>query len=692
MNVNSAFPVSEGGAAAFHEPRPLDGRAELLLSHNPKAARQRRPTRFMAPIRVQVLEVPSAHEPWQNQLGWRCRGESFSPRSQRPATGMLRAVWSQSWLCALLLWLSMIPARAAEATPPQLNSIPAGQPFTFAVLGDNRGDDSGAQPAAFGQILRAVNEAGPAFVVNTGDMIYGHTADEAVAREHWRLYRAVTTSLQAPLFHLAGNHDIWNEMSARLYRELCGPAYLAFDYGPAKFILLDGETIPSRLGKAQFDWLEKQLQGVGRRAVFVFLHRPLFPVDGALGSSMDAFPKDRDRLHRLLVRHRHQIKGVFLGHEHLYHFRQREGVPYYITGGAGAPLYMAPELGGFHHFLLVRVTADKVVVELKKVGPPVNPLLPAKRLAAGELLESWEQGLFWYAWDYTVTTELTSDHASEGRRGLQLNFDLAQCPWPVLSLPLPTPWKLGDYTAFSVDVYLPAALPGRFALIPGVETQAKHEARPVPLQLGWNTVRADLEGAWLPAQGRGLVHGLGWNLLAESNSTLRGSVAFDNFRVERRGGRAAPPAGELWEGWERPWWWRVTDESVHAETTPQLATEGRCGLRVFFDFARCPRPTLLARLNPPWDLTAAGALAVDVFVPDNISARMSVFLALRAREAEFIAPPAALRRGWNKVRIPLTGGWLPQEVRAAVEQVEWILGSANPTLRGWAVFDRLHTP
>ena len=430
---------------------------------------------------------------------------------------------------------------------PRLVPITPDNPFTFVVLGDNRGDDSGQPSAALHQILRAVDEASPAFAVNTGDMIYGRTTDEAVAREHWRRYRAALAPFKSPIFHIPGNHDIWSETSARPYEEMLGPSYYSFDYGRARFIALDCGTDSSQLDKKQFEWLRQQLDEAGRRIVFVFLHRPLFPADAAIGTSMDVYPAERDRLHQLFVKHHRAIKGVFLGHEHLYHFHERDGVPYYITGGGGANLYVAPELGGFHHFLIVQVDAVRVTVEPKKVGPPVTRLRAPRPVQPGELLESWEQGLFWFAWNYTVTTEITPARSSEGQRGLQMNFDLAQCPWPVLSLPLPVSWDFKKLEGFAMDVHVPGEWHRSLSLTAGAEGAQKHEAPPVRLKTGWNTVRTPVNSSWLPPSDQGAIRGLGWSLASDDTNGLRGAVVFDNFRVQRR--RAAGRAeGELMEG------------------------------------------------------------------------------------------------------------------------------------------------
>jgi hypothetical protein len=613
--------------------------------------------------------------------------------TERPDRGPRSAEFhSAGWrllLCGWLVLLSTLAvAQAANMELPQLPPLAPDKPFSFAVLGDNRGDASGQLSPVFLEVLQAVQDAAPVFALNTGDMIYGLTADETVARDQWRLYHEAIARCKAPFFHVPGNHDLWSEASARLYAETLGPTYYAFDHGRARFIALDTETEPARLGSKQFEWLRNQLEAAGPRVVFVFLHRPLFPVDGAIGSSLDFHPEERDRLHRLLVKHRRAIQGVFAGHEHLYHFHERDGVRYYILGGGGAPLYMAPELGGFPHFLWVRVEGDRVVTELKRVGAPITPLATPQPRKAGELLESWEQGTFSFGWDYTVTTEITAAHGSEGRRGLQMNFDLAQCPWPVLSLPLPARRDFRNLQALAVDVYLPSDLAGRFFLSAGVEGAEKHEAPPATLKPGWNTVRTDFGNAWFPMTDREAVRGLGWTLTSDKTNGLRGSVVFDNVRLEQPavGGKTSL---EVLESWERPLLWRVADESVLAETTTEFATEGQHGLKLHLDFSQCPRPVLLARLNPPWDLRDVNALTVDLFVPDELAGLVSVALALRAKETAYAAPPLPLKRGWNKTKVRLTGAWLPKEVRAAAEQVEWTLTSKSKQARGGIVFDSL---
>ena len=585
------------------------------------------------------------------------------------------------------LSLILVSLHGAENTAASLPDIQPSQPFTFAVLGDNRGDDSGDQPQAFIEVLHTVSRASPAFVLDSGDMIYGHTPDESKVRDQWRRYRDAIKGFPPPMFHVPGNHDIWDEPSGRIYRELWGKPYYAFDYGNARFIGLDTETANGQLGEEQLHWLEQQFAGLTQRNVFVFLHRPLFPVDGGIGSSLDKYPEERDRIHNLFVRNSKVVRGVFAGHEHLYNFQKRDGVPYYISGGGGAPLYMAPELGGFHHFLLVRVRGEQVDVELNKVCAPMRPLEHPRQVKPGELLESWTAGLFWYGWDRTTTIEETTEKASAGRRGLRLNFDLAQYAWPVLALSLTSAWDLGTSLALDLDVYVPDSAKASLLLTPALQGSTKHEAPSTQLKPGWNTIHTALDEKWLPSSERTNVTGAEWSLSTEGQP-FEGFVVFDNLRAVRRGAKQTPTA-ELLESWERPLLWRVFDETVHAEIAHAKMPGEHSGLLLHLDFAECNRPVLFARLTPPWDLTQVEALTLQIAVPDRVPNDLTVKLFLWANDVAYNSPARPLRTGKTQMRFDLDNSWLPQQTRRVVEQVGFALVSASTNRAGPLLFERL---
>ena len=586
-------------------------------------------------------------------------------------------------VCVLLL----AKAWAEEPKLAELPGIAPTKPFVFAVLGDNRGDDTGQQPSTFYEVLKAVQKQSPAFILDSGDMIYGHSSDENRVREQWQIYRKAIEPLRIPIFHVPGNHDIWDESSARLYRELWGTTYYSFDYGNARFIGLDTETANGRLGEKQFDWLKQQFGNSKQGNVFVFLHRPLFPIDGAIGGSLDEYPVERDQLHKLFAQNRQVIRGVFAGHEHLYSFQRRDGVPYYISGGAGAPLYVAPELGGFHHFLLVRVSGDDVRVELKKITAPQRKLEKPRRIAPGQVLENWEAGLFWYAWDHTTTVELTRDRASEGRQGLRLNFDLQQYAWPVLVLPLASTLELNQYESLSLDVYVPRKVDKPFLLTPALQAVSKIQTPAVKLKPGWNTIRTDLNGQWFASPGRGKINGLEWSLSTEGTGS-RGYLVFDNLRASRRDIHGAGTTASL-ESFERPLLWRVFDETVKAEIIKTNSAPEKRGLRVHFDFAKCNRPVIFARLNPPWDASKVDTLLLGMESAGPLPDDLTIALAFRKNDVEYRAPAVPLPGEAGQVRFALSENWLPRTVRQGVEQIEFVLVSTNAAGAGEITLEKL---
>ncbi|MFP3902859.1 MAG: metallophosphoesterase family protein [Armatimonadota bacterium] len=230
--------------------------------------------------------------------------------------------------------------------------------LTFTVFGDTRPGPNYERLHVTRTICERIVQHDPLFVIGTGDYIEGST-DQNVVRQQFSKFFEALTPLKVhgdiPVAFTTGNHDIrGSRKNVAIFEEYFGATYYSFDRNNAHFIILDSE-IPGQEGRIkgeQWEWLVDDLEGASEaRYVFVALHRPLFPVDGHIGSSMDVDIPLRDRLHQLLVKH--DVTAVFCGHEHLYNYQQRHGVDYYITGGGGAPLYAKPDEGGVYHYIVV---------------------------------------------------------------------------------------------------------------------------------------------------------------------------------------------------------------------------------------------------------------------------------------------------------------------------------------------------
>lgn len=281
----------------------------------------------------------------------------------------------------LVLALTLFtPLQAASVTDRPFRQVNAAkiQPttaktFRFTVFGDFRPPRADAPyPPQFRQTLDAMKSVRPAFALSVGDAWFGYGGSLDHYRGEVALFRAQVSGWDIPIFNVMGNHEVTGSVEREKYlRETFGNLYGSFDYGNAHVVCLDTDEAGSegRISEKQFRWLERDLaRNAQAAATFVVLHRPLFsPMDPDLMRKRSFTERaNRDRLHRLFVRHR--IAAVFAGHDHLYEERVVDGVRYYITGGAGAPLYEPPAKGGFYHYLVVTVNGKKVAVEVRRLS------------------------------------------------------------------------------------------------------------------------------------------------------------------------------------------------------------------------------------------------------------------------------------------------------------------------------------
>jgi len=279
------------------------------------------------------------------------------------------------YILAILLLLGAVLGVVAQVDHPPASG--GETPFTFAVFGDNRpGGANDDQPEAFKAILAKMSEMQPAFALNTGDCILGSSSLVKTKAQYAGYVKTVEPLFTPKIYLAVGNHEMKGGKDAfEFFARETGAPYYSFDSGNSHFIALHS-NIPGESGRItgdQLDWLKKDLEKSRAAAhKFVFLHEPLYPVDGHKGSSLDQYPKDRDALHSLFVRNR--ITAVFVGHEHLFHEEVRNGVRYIITGGGGAGVYPSAEgTGDFHHFVLVTISGDKVEMKVVKIAQHGRP-------------------------------------------------------------------------------------------------------------------------------------------------------------------------------------------------------------------------------------------------------------------------------------------------------------------------------
>jgi UDP-2,3-diacylglucosamine pyrophosphatase LpxH len=243
--------------------------------------------------------------------------------------------------------------------------------FRFAVIGDTRpaSDDSSEFPKIFSSMLANVDEMKAVFLINVGDLVavkWRKDRDELKRNMEaaFDSYLALFKDIKTPVYNIPGNHDCFDRISREAYAaKISKDFYRSIWCGNCLFILLDTEekveANKASLAKKQEEWLKRELEaGAKARAIFVFMHRPIFTDGPHKNSSMNE--ATRDKLSSLFEKY--GVTAVFAGHEHYfaaYNKESKGGIRYIITGGGGAHLYKVPKMdgtaGAFHEYVLVDV-------------------------------------------------------------------------------------------------------------------------------------------------------------------------------------------------------------------------------------------------------------------------------------------------------------------------------------------------
>lgn len=281
-----------------------------------------------------------------------------------------------------LVALALAGVNAAAAPGP---SAPVTKPFNFVVIGHIRGDRGHLNPE-LAELLQRVRALKPAFVVVTGDMIWGDADLKGSVPEHilteWTAVDSALATLKVPVYRTPGNHDINDIVTRDIYFQRYGKPPSAFSYGGSRFLILastylppDGDTAKMEfirghdLDSSQVGFIRAQLADTASyQHTFAFMHHLLWwePTNGAWW---------RD-VHPLLEQHKGA--AVFsgdLGPMKFSHL-QADGIEYYQCSlGGNPPMNMMRNAernralqDQFDCFFNVTVDGPAVDVQVEAVG------------------------------------------------------------------------------------------------------------------------------------------------------------------------------------------------------------------------------------------------------------------------------------------------------------------------------------
>lgn len=238
-----------------------------------------------------------------------------------------------------------------------LKSQGESKPFSFAVIGDTRGTETGER-----LLQTAAQDRDVCFAVHVGDF-----ARNPDIWQH-RFFQTETNEempRNMPMFLVPGNHDLCLDPAHRSVPSdrIVGPREFDGMYGARKidFIYADCLFIISDIDETGVEYLAYLARVLSEkraecRHAFVFMHIP----PNHLSKDIDCrdLPQ-QDRLLALLKEH--NVDRAFFGDFHGYWRGDIQGVHVIVTGGGGSHL-AGDTTYGFYHLLVITVD-DGMITE-----------------------------------------------------------------------------------------------------------------------------------------------------------------------------------------------------------------------------------------------------------------------------------------------------------------------------------------
>ncbi len=269
------------------------------------------------------------------------------------------------------------------------------RPLLVAVFGDEQASPNNDSVSSR-SIVQAILAESPDLVIGTGDLV-----GEGGSRDDWRELSKTHQPLWSQLLYLPalGNHELIGDFDGSFFRQLLPQAqarFYAVRYGFLLAIFLDGNRPGSQ---EQTHFLATQLKAAARdpsvRARVVVLHQPPLSVGLHCGTS--------GSMHEWMhIFEKYRVDLVLAGHDHAYERLERNGVPYFVTGGGGAKLYDQSPCGqpdepalqrydSVHHYVMLELkpVADRVEITVRAQVPQGLPFdkvtLPLSHSAVGQI-------------------------------------------------------------------------------------------------------------------------------------------------------------------------------------------------------------------------------------------------------------------------------------------------------------------
>jgi Icc protein len=228
--------------------------------------------------------------------------------------------------------------------------------------------------------------AKPAFAICGGDLVFDALgAGRARADVLFDLYQRTEATIQAPLHHAIGNHDLYGIFTQsgaaptdpgygkKMFEARIGArTYYSFDHRGYHFIILDSifptpdRLWEGRIDDAQLQWLAHDLAAIPPSApVIVITHVPLITGYLAYGPKPDGTPRHdtvsvANSADVIALFQPHNILAVLQGHLHINELVNYKNCQYACCGAVCGNWWHGPRLDFPEGFTIVSLREGKI--------------------------------------------------------------------------------------------------------------------------------------------------------------------------------------------------------------------------------------------------------------------------------------------------------------------------------------------
>lgn len=284
-------------------------------------------------------------------------------------------------------------ALAGSRTLDWAATDPAPGTFDFVFFTDTHIEPELDATHGCDMCFRKIAGLRPEFAIMGGDHVYDALGvGGRRAQQVFELYKKTEQTLEMPLYHTIGNHDVFGILAKsgaapsdagygkKMFEDRMGKTYYSFDHKGWHFVVLDSirptedRMWEARVDEKQLRWLTDDLKGVGPKApVIGVIHVPLVT---AFATYAERVAADR-KYNTLTVENApevlaafegHNIVAVLQGHTHINETVEYKKTQYITSGAVCGNWWHGPRMGVPEGFTVVSLQDGRISTRYETYG------------------------------------------------------------------------------------------------------------------------------------------------------------------------------------------------------------------------------------------------------------------------------------------------------------------------------------